>query len=132
MAINIRQPAGTRKDLGGITLQVDWADSFAADWSAKYSKVQYMLDSEILRRMSPYVPVKTHTLEHSPIYASDIGSGLLVYATTYAAAQYYNTANTRPYDPIRGGHWADRMKADQMPALERFAQRAMTVGGGNG
>lgn len=128
--MEITTPRGGVQASGDVTIRLDWSPGFAADWSGHFARVQKMFDLEVLRRMSPYVPVQTHTLEHSPIYASDIGSGLLVYATPYAAAQYYTTADTRPYDPLRGGHWADRMLADNGAALERFAQRAATGGAG--
>lgn len=74
------------------------------------SQKQETLDSEVLRLCSPLVPHRTGTLERSGIMGTVIGSGEVKYITPYARFQYYQTAETRDYDPRRGGMWFERMK----------------------
>lgn len=74
------------------------------------SKKQETLDSEVLRLCSPLVPHRTGTLERSGIMGTVIGSGEVKYIAPYARFQYYQTAETRDYDPRRGGMWFERMK----------------------
>ena len=127
MAIKIETPGDlvSRKD--GVTARLHWDPGFGARWSARYQLAQTLLDQEVLRRTEPYVPLDSGLLKDSRLLASAIGEGLLVYATPYAAAQYYKTADTRTYDPLRGGHWFERMKADNREALAAFVRKA--VGG---
>ena len=79
--------------------------------SAAFDKKQAFVDSEVLRYDSPLVPFQTGNLEHSGIMGTHVGSGLVEYIAPYAATQYYDTADTRPYDSNRGAHWFERMKA---------------------
>lgn len=104
---------------------IDWNPSFGREWTTHLQRVQGMFDMEVLRRTEPYVPFDTGTLAHSAIMASHIGEGLLVWNTPYARAQYYGTADHRAYDLLRGGHWGERMKADNAAALEGFLKRAV-------
>lgn len=125
MALTIKTPSDRTVSRDGVTATVHWDPGMGAAWTARFQVAQAMLDEEILRRTEPYVPVDSGVLKSSAALASDIGGGELVWATPYAAAQYYNTAQTRAYDPLRGGMWFERMKADNMAALEAFARRAM-------
>lgn len=125
MALTIKTPSDRTVSRDGVTATVHWNPGMGAAWSARFQLAQAMLDEEILRRTEPYVPLDSGVLKSSAALASDIGGGELVWATPYAAAQYYNTAQTRAYDPLRGGMWVERMKADNMAALEAFARRAM-------
>ena len=86
-------------------------------------RVQAELDNEIIKLLSPYVPLRTGVLEKSAEIATDIGSGEIIHATPYAGVQYYETSDTREYDPLRGGHWGDRMKADKLPQIENFVRK---------
>ena len=77
-----------------------------------FTRAQKFVDSEVLRRCSPMVPFQTGTLEKSGKLGTVVGSGEVNYIAPYAAKQYYDTAESRPYDPQRGGRWFERMKAD--------------------
>lgn len=123
--IKIKTPASRQRTDGNITVEVGWSPSFGPDWTARFQRAQTMLDQEILRMTAPYVPHDTGILEGSALTASNIGSGELVWATPYAAPQYYNTADSRGYDHLRGGHWAERSKADNMAHFEHFARKAV-------
>ena len=125
MALTIKTPSDRTVSRDGVTATVHWDPDMGAAWTARFQAAQAMLDEEILRRTEPYVPVDSGVLKSSAALASDIGSGELVWATPYAAAQYYNTAQTRAYDPLRGGMWFERMKADNLASLEAFARREM-------
>lgn len=125
MALTIKTPGDRTVSRDGVTASVHWNPGFGSAWSARFQAAQAMLDEEILRRTEPYVPVDSGVLKSSAPLASDIGGGELVWATPYAAAQYYNTAQTRAYDPLRGGMWFERMKADNLASLEAFARRAV-------
>ena len=87
-------------------------------------RVQRVIDSEVLRLDDPYVPFDTGNLRQSGIRRTHFGSGEVVYNVVYAASQYYNTPDTRSYDPIRGAHWFERMKADHHGAILDAARKA--------
>lgn len=110
---------------GKVKISVEWDPSFGPDWTEKLNSVQAMFDQEVLRVTEPYVPMDTGLLRRSATLASNIGAGELVYATPYASAQYYDTANSRPYSSKAGGHWGDRMKADNLSHLASFARKAV-------
>ncbi len=84
------------------------------------SKKQGVIDSEVLRLCSPMVPRRTGTLERSGVLGTVIGSGEVKYIAPYARAQYYNTAQSRSYDPRRGGMWFERMKTANKKQIERL------------
>lgn len=110
---------------GKVRIEMDWRDGFGPDWTNGLNKAQAMFDQEVLRVTEPYVPMDTGLLRRSAVMASEIGSGEIVYATPYAAAQYYKTSNSRTYSSKAGAHWGDRMKADKLTHLANFARKAV-------
>lgn len=50
--------------------------------------VQQFIDSEVIRQCEPYVPFDEGVLTASAWNATDVGSGLVTYATPYAHYQY--------------------------------------------
>lgn len=86
-------------------------------------RVQQVIDSEVLRLDDPYVPFETGNLRQSGIRGTHFGSGEVVYNAVYAANQYYNTSDTRTYDPMRGAHWFERMKADHRSEILDSARK---------
>ena len=52
-------------------------------------KVQAFVDSECIRLMTPYTPMKIGNLCQSVKRGTEIGSGTLVYASPYARYLYY-------------------------------------------
>ena len=125
--LQIKGPRGVLTQVktksGKIKVKLDWDPTYAPRFGGALQQVQNELDQEILRIVSPYIPFLTGTLEKSGPISTDIGSGEVDHATPYAGDQYYNTADTRPYDPQRGGHWGDRMKADKLPQIESFVRK---------
>lgn len=110
------------KNKGKMYIRIEWNPNFAPSFGSGLQKIQAELDQEVIRLVSPYVPRQTGVLESSALIATDIGSGEVDHATPYAVRQYYDTADTRDYDPQRGGHWGDRMKADKLPQIEKFVR----------
>lgn len=101
----------------------DLEPGFAAKRNAQFSRKQMFVDSEVLRRCSPRVPFKTGMLEKSGKLGTDVGSGEVDYIAPYAAMQYYQTADTRPYDANRGAHWFERMKVAEKEDILRGADK---------
>ena len=89
----------------------------------KNGSVQKYVDSEVLRLSSPYVPFQTGMLDKSGILGTDVGSGEVNYIAPYAAAQYYRTSVSRPYDSQRGAKWFERMKIDHKDEILRGAKK---------
>lgn len=115
-SIVIKTPRGqvtsvTGKD-GSVRAKMEWNKDFGDQQTEKFSAAQKFLDSEVLRTTAPYVPLVTGMLQMSGQLGTEIGSGEVNYIAPYASAQYYSTANTRPYDAQRGGQWFERSKAD--------------------
>ena len=112
---------------GKVYLRIEWSPGFGPEWTNRFQSVQAMFDNEVLRLTDPYVPMDTGMLKNTAKLASEIGSGELVWATPYAAAQYYRPgaagSNT---GALRGPYWGDRMKADNMAHLAAFVRRAVT------
>lgn len=90
--------------------QLVWNPTFVAQQNRNFTRAQQFVDSEVLRYCSPKVPFDTGMLEKSGKLGTVIGSGEVNYIAPYAAPQYYNTAQSRPYDANRGGKWFERMK----------------------
>ena len=99
--------------------ELKWDSSFVPKTNQKFTRMQKFVDSEVLRRCSPRVPFQTGTLEKSGKLGTTVGSGVVEYIAPYARMQYYGTAETRSYDPNRGGKWFERMKvAEKSEILE--------------
>lgn len=108
--------------------QLTWSTSFKNKWPGQYSRAQQFVDSEVLRLSAPLIPLRTAMLMKSGTLGTVIGSGLVRWIALYARNQYYNTAETRPYDPRRGAFWFERMKAIHGTEIVAGAKRK--AGGG--
>ena len=69
------------------------------------------------------MPLQTGMLEKSGKLGTEIGSGEVNYIAPYAADQYYNTSETRPYDSNRGANWFERMKVDEKESILKGAEK---------
>ncbi len=103
--------------------------NFGSVWTGRMTKAQKVMDSEVLRLSTPYVPHNTFMLRHSGIIGTVIGSGEVCWLAPYAAAQYYNTADHRIYDALCGAQWFERMKINHK---HQIIDEVKKVGGGNG
>ncbi len=127
--IHIDAPRDCNVKVNTTSCALRWNPSFGANWGGRFNRAQQFVDSEVLRLSSPYVPFRTGMLDKSGILGTQIGSGEVNWIAPYAAAQYYNTADSRSYDAQRGGRWFERMKADHRDEILRGAKK---LGGGNG
>lgn len=127
--LSITTPQGTLKQVrtraGGVTARLVWSADFARRRTHMFSRAQSFVDSEVIRLMAPYTPLRTGMLIKSATLGTVIGSGRVKQPTPYAARQYYTTATTRSYDPRRGAYWFERMKADQKGTILRGAAQKM-------
>ena len=119
----ITTPRGSIISSENSTAELTWNPDFATKRNAQFSKKQMFVDSEVLRRCSPRVPLRTGMLEKSGILGTDIGSGEVNYIAPYAARQYYNTSDVRFYDANRGAHCFARMKVAEKDDILRGADK---------
>lgn len=87
-------------------------------------RVQMFIDNEVLKLSEPYTPRKTGALSGSGRASTVIGSGLVTWNAIHSKTQYYKYGDSRRYDPLRGGHWFDRMKADHRDDIVRGSRKA--------
>lgn len=66
--------------------------------AAEY-RAQMKLDQQVITDSNYFCPLKTGTLQDSAQIHTVIGSGLLVWQTPYARAQYYGVDFDRSKDP---------------------------------
>lgn len=111
----IKQP----RNSSGFT----WNPTFASTRNAQFTRKQKFIDSECLRYCDPLTPKQTGALILSGKTGTKIGSGELKYLAAYAAKQYYDTAESRSYDPNRGGKWFERMKTAHKQAILEGAKK---------
>ena len=80
----------------------------------KGGRVQTTIDQATIDWCRTYSPWKTGRLANSPYAASQIGQGVVVYDTPYARRMYYNPQFhfDKSVNPLAGGYWFERMKAD--------------------
>lgn len=116
------------KNKGKTYLRIEWSPGFIPRFQKQYDSAQKFVDSEVQKRSAPYTPKKTSMLIKSSILGTVIGSGEVQWVAPYARDQYYHTADTRSYDPKRGAHWFERMKADHGKAI---LSKAKKIGGGS-
>ncbi len=86
-------------------------------------EVQKYIDKAVMENCDPYAPLESSTLKNSPIGASVLGSGKVIYNTPYAARMYYNPQYHFTGAPMRGAYWFERMKADKRDTILRGAAK---------
>lgn len=119
----ITAPRGMIFQQGNSAAQLQWNPEFAKQRTQQFSRKQQFVDSEVLRRCSPRVPFQTGMLDKSGTLGTVVGSGEVKYIAPYAADQYYNTSQARPYDARRGGKWFERMKAEEKEDILRGTEK---------
>ncbi|SCH96297.1 Uncharacterised protein [uncultured Blautia sp.] len=119
----ITNPRGTIISSKNGQTTLNWNPNFASQRNEQFKKKQMFVDSEVLRRCSPRVPLRTGMLEKSGILGTVVGSGEVNYIAPYAAHQYYDTAEVRSYDANRGAKWFERMKTAEKEDIFRGAEK---------
>lgn len=90
-------------------------------------RVQQMIDSEVIRLMSPYTPRDTGALINSATRLTQIGSGLVKQggpSAPYARRWYYNKENAQ-FVGGKTDHWFD--KAMRNGGAEAIAKKAQQM-----
>lgn len=121
--LTIKTPRGVVFTGSNGSAELKWNQGFGPTWTGKFTRAQMFVDSEVLRLSSPYVPLRTGTLQHSGQLGTQLGQGEVNWIAPYASRQYYSTADSRSYDPMRGGHWFERMKADHGKSILAGAKK---------
>lgn len=85
----------------------------------KGGAAQKYVDSEVIRLMEPYTPLKDGVLRSSPQGQSQIGSGKINQQTRYARRLFYNPQYNFNGAPRRGGDWFGKMKSNHKPDILR-------------
>ena len=102
-----------------ISARLVWDTSAQAE---KLSKTQAFIDSECIRKMSPYTPFRSGILEKSATLGTKIGSGHIVYNSPYARYQYYGIV----YGPNIPIFENGELVGFRSPPHKRSTGRAMT------
>lgn len=82
-------------------------------------RVQQYIDTTVIQRCDPKVPMLTGTLKNSAAAHTVIGSGEVQYVTPYARRQY----NTNKGNGERGALWFERMKKEDKDMILEGAKR---------
>ena len=106
-----------------------WNPNFGGEQSKKFSSAQKIVDSEVLRKCDPYVPMQTGMLKKSGILGTVVGSGVVEYIAPYAKRQYYTNGGNGRDGTSKGGKrgkfWFERMKAAHKDEILRKAKDSM-------
>ncbi|MFZ2196154.1 MAG: minor capsid protein [Thermodesulfovibrionales bacterium] len=101
-----------------------WKPLTQAKWQARFTAAQVFVDSEVLRRCEPYIPLLEGILIKSGILGTKPGSGLVTWITPYARKRYYVPSKTKSNKgPLRGYMWFERMKAVDGKTIMSKAKR---------
>ena len=83
------------------------------------SYAQQVVDSEVMRYMSPYMPLQTGMMIDSMLTHTNLGSGEVVVKTPYAKRRLkYARKNG-----LRGPNYFERMKVDHLHDIGRVAEK---------
>ena len=95
----------------GLKARLEWNDDFQPKHQARFTRAQKYVDSEVLRRSEPFVPLLTGMLIKTGILGTVQGSGVVEWLAPYAKPQYYSARKPGSQTgPLRGPHWFQRMK----------------------
>ena len=72
-----------------VTAKILWKNTFSKENNERFANAQRFIDSECIRLMGRYTPMRSGFLAKSPILGTKIGSGHIVYNAPYARYQYY-------------------------------------------
>lgn len=94
----------------------------------KGGAVQMAIDNAVASYCMQYTPWRTGTLARSPFAQSQLGKGMVIYDTPYARRLYYNPQYhfDKTVNPLAGGYWFERMKADHSHDILEEAMKVAT------
>ena len=142
---------------GELHVTVKFSKQFSQKMNNRLDFVQKVVDQEVIKQTTPYVPYQTGMLAKSAVLHTVIGSGRVVYATPYARYLYYGIKYApnfpiikggelvgfysppmkfptniplkynKSFHPLAGAFWFERMKADKKDVILQAAQRAANM-----
>lgn len=90
----------------------------------RLGKVQFELDSQVLKDSNFYAPDSEGFLIDSGIISSKLGTGVLIWNTPYATAQYYGLPNkSTDKNPNASMKWFEVAKSKRKGAWEKLSNR---------
>lgn len=89
MADKIRQPKNAEIKADKAKVNLVWKQTFSRENTTRFSNVQKFVDSECIRLMVPYTPMRNGILMKNAVLGTKIGSGRIFYTSPYARFQYY-------------------------------------------
>ena len=110
---------------GGITFKATAnfdTQAAKARISAAIHKAQMKLDQQVITDSNFYCPLKTGTLQKSAQINTVIGSGLVIWRTSYARHQYYGVGfdHSQQKNPNACAKWFEAAKARKMEQWEKL------------
>jgi hypothetical protein len=119
----IETPRGVIITTAGAKAKLVWNKNFKPKHQGRFTRAQKFVDSEVLRRCEPYIPLRTGVLVKSGILGTVLGSGLVEWGANYAKAQYYSPREPgSSTGPLRGPYWFERMNATDGQDIIRHAK----------
>ena len=95
---------------------LEFAPDFTVKSKENFRQAQIYVDSEVIRRTEPYIPILTGALKDSGKTGTKIVSGVVQYPVEYARPRYYKG---RKGKGLRGKYFFHRMKADHKEDILR-------------
>ena len=129
---NIKRNANGRMIHADIAFEPD--KGLRASMEGMLHTAQMVVDSETVRYLQAYVPLKTGMLQKSIALNTQLGSGEVEVGTPYG---HYQNFLDMPYktiepgdprysnDPLRGSHFAERVLTDHGDDIIAAAQKAI-------
>lgn len=103
MADPIRQPRNAEIKAQKAEVNLVWKQTFGKEQTDRFNNVQKFVDSECIRLMVPYTPMRNGILMKTAVLGTKIGSGRIFYNSPYARFQYYGKVMV---SRITGSPWA--------------------------
>ncbi len=89
MSGKIKQPKNAKIKAQKAEIDLVWKQTFGKEQTDRFSSVQKFIDSECIRLMVRYTPMKNGILSKGAVLGTKIGSGEIHYVIPYARYQYY-------------------------------------------
>ncbi len=70
-------------------IKLVWKSTFGKENTERFTTVQKYVDSECIKLMVPYTPMRNGILQKGAVLGTKIGSGEIHYSIPYARYQYY-------------------------------------------
>lgn len=103
MPDKVKQPKSAEIKAQKAAVNLVWRQTFSEDVNDRFSNAQKFIDSECIRCMVKYTPMRNGIMMKSPVLGTKIGSGHIFYGSPYARFQYYGKVMV---SRITGSPWA--------------------------